>query len=254
MLEDEYHPAFPQPEDLEIDVWRYLDLDKFEWLIENKRLFMPVAEKLGEDPLEGTQPTGDLEWWKEQTRKAQDEEKRSIIERNSKIILGFSSAFRKNYFVSCWHMNSTENNKMWSCYTESPESVAIRTTYNNLKILLPEHVYIGTVRYIDYSSDKLPTFNIFEYITHKDISYTFENEARAVAAALTEAHWESEQFKGNIFELEANPGFICYAPPIDVVSLVQDIVFHPEATNEFKEKITAICSKQGLPRPIDSKL
>lgn len=253
-MTEEHHPAFPQPNDLEIDVWRYLDLEKFEWLVENERLFMPVTEELGDDPLEGTRPTGDANWWKEQADKAQDEETRINIERNSKIILGASRIFRTNYFVSCWHMNSAENRRMWDCYTKSPESVAIRSTYSNLKSLLPDQVYIGIVRYIDYLSEKLPTFNLIENITHKDISFTFENEARAVAAALTEAHWESDQFKGNIFELEAKAEFIFYAPPIDAVALIQNIVYHPEASGKFKEKIIAICSKHGLPDPINSTL
>lgn len=116
MSETVEHPAFPQPEDADVKLWRYLDLYKFEWLLENMRLFMPVSEKLG-DPLEGTRPEGDKKWWDEQAEKAEDNEKKEIIKNNSIKIATFANSFRKNYFVGCWHMNSDENEKMWEYYT-----------------------------------------------------------------------------------------------------------------------------------------
>jgi len=248
------HPAFPQPIDLKVKLWRYLDIEKFEWLLENKRLFMPTAEDLG-DPLEGSQPIGEANWWRDQAANAEDNDKKQIIETNAKKILGFSKLFRKNYFVSCWHMNSSDNDKMWRCYTESAESVAISTTYNNLINLRSAHVNIGVVRYIDYSTEKLPTtFNLFEYITHKNINFSFENEVRIVAALLMDEQLESDEFKGNIFELEKSPDFKFFAPPINLTSLVQKVVIHPNATSEFEEKIKDLCRKHKLPEPTKSEL
>jgi len=49
---DIVHPAFPQPQNLDEGVWRYLDFIKFEWMVDNNCLFMPSADNLG-DPLEG---------------------------------------------------------------------------------------------------------------------------------------------------------------------------------------------------------
>ena len=34
------HPCFPQPADGSVRVWRYLDLTKFIWLLENQKLYM----------------------------------------------------------------------------------------------------------------------------------------------------------------------------------------------------------------------
>lgn len=68
MNEEMGHPAFPQPNDIKVSVWRYLDFDKFEWLIDEERLFFPMAERL-RDPLEGAQPTGGKKKQQMQRRK-----------------------------------------------------------------------------------------------------------------------------------------------------------------------------------------
>lgn len=254
MSGEKQHPAFPQPTNANVELWRYMDISKFEWLLENSRLFMPVTEKLGPDVLEGTQPTGDKKWWEDQIENEEDINIKEIIKRNSEIIVGFSNQFKKNYFVSCWHMNSTENNEMWKCYTNSSESLAIRTSYNKLKNTLPNHINIGMVHYINYKKEKLPSFNLFEYIMHKDVNYTFENEVRAVAAPLTEAHWESNEFKGHIFQLNGDPDFIFYGPVINVENLIQNITLHPNATPDFRKRMKNLCTKHGLPQPINSSL
>jgi len=254
MTDEIIHPAFPQPEELEIELWRYMDASKFEWLLKHKRLFMPVTEKLGPDVLEGTQPTGDKDWWEHQAESEKNEDKKQIIKQNSKIIVGFANKFRKNYFVSCWHMNSSENEKMWEHYTNSSESLAIRTKYSNLRNILHSRILLGKVRYINYITEKLPSFNLFEYIMHKDINYEIENEVRAVAAPLTEADWKSKEFDGHIFEMENDPEFIFYAPDVNIVSLIQNITFHPKAPSEFIEKIKELCNEHGLPQPNCSSL
>lgn len=246
------HPAFPQPDDTKTDLWRYLDFCKFEWLIDNDRLFFPSADRLG-DPLEGTQPTGDLKWWQDQASMAETKEKMKIIENNQRLILNFSKAFLSNYYVSCWHMNPFEKKRMWRCYTKSSESVAVRTTYHELKQSLPEYVYIGMVRYIDYAVERLSSLNLLEYITHKNISFRFENEVRAVV--LQPAHEETgaKHFQENLYELEKSSGFRVFAPLIETKLIVQEVVLHPKSTSIFQEKISDICMKKGLVLPRRSK-
>ena len=76
---------------------------------------------------------------------------------------------------------------MWKCYTNSKEAVAIKTTYKQLVDILPDYTYTGIVRYIDYSTEKLPFGNLFEYIMHKDRYYSYEQEVRGVAFPTPEA-------------------------------------------------------------------
>lgn len=68
------HPSFPQPNNLQIRVWRYMERYKFNWLIDEKRLYMPCATMLG-DSLEGTLPLSENEWWEKRIKEANDGEK-----------------------------------------------------------------------------------------------------------------------------------------------------------------------------------
>ncbi len=177
-----------------------MGFEKFDWPVKNQRLFMPSAQFLG-DPLEGVAPAGHIEWWMDLAENAESEVKREIIENNRKKLSAFAEAFRPNYYVSCWHMNAVESSKMWCAYTESSEAVAVTTTYRVLREALPKYVEIGMVRYIDYANEKLPSLNMFEYITHKNINFCFERELRAVAfppaiEELGAGHFQEHHFEG----------------------------------------------------------
>jgi hypothetical protein len=245
------HPAFPQP-DPSVVLWRYMDACKFAWLVEHKRLFMPRADRLG-DPLEGTTPAGELKWWQREATGADTDEMRRIIEHNRAFLSRMAKAFRDNYYISCWHMNTHENHAMWGCYTKQPESVAITITYAALRASLPPYVDMGTVRYIDYASDRLPTMNMFEYIMHKDSYYGFESEVRAVAFPPAVDELGRADFLANRFESESDPGLQVFAPAVDPARLIKGVVLHPEASSAFEAEITALCLSKGLPRPERSR-
>ncbi|MDD2337729.1 MAG: hypothetical protein PHD01_14295 [Geobacteraceae bacterium] len=246
------HPAFPQPKDNTISLWRYMDFDKFEWLVKNSRLFMPCADRLG-DPFEGTTPAGDIEWWLRRVKNANSNEQKRIIEHNRNIISQMAQKFRNHYYVSCWHVNEFENYAMWKCYTKDTNAVAVKTTFKTLRGILHSTVEIGLVRYIDYATGRLPSMNLFEHIMHKDIYYGYENEVRAVAAAfIAHGEWQTH-FMQNHFEKENYKGFMVYAPQIDLKKLINAIVMHPEITSKDKENVVSLCSASGLPDPIVSR-
>jgi len=243
------HPAFPQPPDRNVAIWRYMDALKLEWLVSSGRLFMPTADRLG-DPFEGTTPLGELEWWKREAANADTDEKRRIIEHNRSSLSRMAQTFRNHhYYVGCWHMNQHENGAMWGCYTTSPESVAVRTTYAGLRSALPAYVEMGVVRYIDHATGRLPSMNMFEYIMHKDTYYAFEQEVRAVASPPAVKELGLEDFSANLFESESIKGFVVYAPPVDIEKLIQGIVLHPDASDAFAGKLLDLCAANGLPVP-----
>jgi hypothetical protein len=251
-MSDQYqHPAFPPPRHPDVVLWRYLDFEKFEWFVGNRRLFMPSAQFLG-DPLEGTTPAGHLDWWRSLVEGATSEEQRRIIEQNKEKLSAFAHVFRPHYYVSCWHMNALENAKMWRCYTKTSEAVAVATSYRVLRASLPAYVEIGMVRYIDYASERLPSLNMFEYITHKNINFCFEREVRAIALPPTTEGLGATHFQDNHFESETQKGFLVFAPEVDVESLIHRVVLHPESSSEFIEKIRSICEGAGLPTPVPS--
>jgi len=108
------------------------------------------------------------------------------------------------------------------------------------------------VRYIDYHEDRLPTMNLFEFITHKNICWPFECEVRAVMLHPPSGTVGFKHFQENHFESETKKGFKIYAPQIDISQLIKRVVFHPEATQDFKNEITRLCEKNDLPKPIQS--
>lgn len=228
-----------------------MDYSKFKWLLDYKRLFMPAAKVLGE-PLEGTEPEGNEIWWKEQIRQAKTDKQKEIIRANQQKLSAFAKEFGEHYYVSCWHMNENENNGMWKKYTKSPESIAIQTTYKDLRSLLSDYIEIGVVRYIDYDNESLPSLNMFEYITHKHIEFCYEREVRAVASPPALKELGGEHFDANLFESEENSSFRVFAPEIDIIHLINKIVTHPISSLSFRNRVDEICNDCLLPRPISS--
>ena len=253
MLYEAPHPAFPQPGDKDIRLWRYLDFSKFEWFAREKRLFMPNAAHLG-DPLEGTQPPGHDDWWSSLAAAAVSDSERKTIEHNRQLLLRFAAAFRTCYYVSCWHMNATENSTMWVRYTKHPESVAIQTTFAKLRVALPPYVGMGMIRYIDYSIERLPTLNMFEYVTHKNRCFEYEQELRAVAMHPVVEGLDQQHFREHHFQSEHNQSFLVYAPPVELAAVVESVVLHPSASEAFAMQVKSLCQQSSLPMPQRSGL
>ncbi len=245
---DYQHPAFPQPSNPNATLWRYMDKNKFKWLVSEGRLFMPAAPKLG-DPFEGTTPQGELNWWREEATRAASDEERHIIEQNRVRLSAFAKGFLEHYYVSCWHMNCYENYALWKIYTKSEDAVAIQTTLPALRDCLPEYVNIGMVKYIDYLTERLPTMNMFEYIMHKRIEFSFEQEIRAVASGILTDQLGGIHLREHLFEKEDNPSFKIFAPPIKANQLIQRIVLPSSTTTDLALEIKSICAAYALPLP-----
>lgn len=253
-MEEQYlHPAFPQPDDTSITLWRYMNYEKFKWLVDCGRLYMSSANRLG-DPLEGTNPEGNLKWWKRQAEKTTSLEKQRIIMHNCDLLARMIEKLRNYYYVSCWHVNQNENTAMWEYYTTEPTAVAIKTTYKTLKECLPEYVDIGIVRYIDYSTECLPPMNMFEYIMHKDTRYNFENEVRVVVSRPPIEKFGLSHFRENLLESESSPKHIIYAPSVNLEQFIHGVVLSPEASPEFNEEVTKMCITNRLPKPEPSQI
>jgi hypothetical protein len=230
---DEKHPSFPQPENLDVPIWRYLDHKKFEWLVTNRRLYMTGAKHFL-DTLEGTAPQGEHAHWLNQIKQENGLILNNMILDNYFKIERFGNTFKNSYFVSCWHMNNELNARMWDEYTTTTESVAIKSTYKALLNCLP-CARIGLVRYIDYSKDRLPTYNMFERIMHKNKEdFDWEQEVRAVFNPKLTINVYSQQLHKNL------KGEICFIPEVNLEELIHEIHFHPNATREYKTLVEAM--------------
>jgi hypothetical protein len=89
---------------------------------------------------------------------------------------------RQSTFVSCWHANEHESEAMWRLYGGLGGGVAVQTTYARLVKSIERlgEVYVGLVRYIDYTTASFPDANAFYPVMHKRASFAHEREVRLV--------------------------------------------------------------------------
>jgi len=94
---------------------------------------------------------------------------------------------------------------------------------------------------------------MFEYIMHKDITFRYEAEVRAIVMLPPNNELGLQEFLKDHFALRANPNFRIYAPRVDVVTLIDGIVLHPEASQTYAAKVRKLCAAKGLPAPSRSR-
>jgi hypothetical protein len=237
--------------------------ERFRWLVENGRLYMPQPDQIAtNDRREGTMPDAQAAWWEEVIRTAETPELADQNRRNFDRMKGFVTSFRSGWFISCWHRSDMRilrsrgfmvvTTKCADCerlVTSVAQSVAVATTFRKLEAVLPAHIELGVVRYLDYRVQGAELLNMFQFIMHKRHFYAYEAEVRAVATAATmmvpgiaEEHIRSNIVAGS------------YAPPVNVKAMISGIVVHPEATADFLHEIGDLCAQHGLPAPVLSGL
>lgn len=168
------HPCFPQPTEKSIQAWRYLDIAKFIWLLENKKLYLARLDKL-QDPHEGTTPKLSAKIRDDQMRKWGGDQLAAQLPI-------FYQRIRKSTYVNCWHTGSAESEAMWRLYCPNDSGVAIQTTYKKLveTVDTDPQCYVGAVKYIDYETQYIPLDNFYYPVMHKRLSFAHEQEVRLV--------------------------------------------------------------------------
>ncbi len=225
-------------------LWRYMPIDKFLTMLNEKSLYFPNVTKFKEDDkYEGTLPphTSSMVYSthlfnENNTPITQDDEFRKMKKENEEILelSGVSEGnsqhttgevtellhansgylYHKHsfdvllqnlsnhlMFCSSWFLRENESNAMWSEYGDkrNPTSVAIQTTVgdliDSLKLTCYE-IHIGTVKYIDYKTGYIKSYENFiekdltdpnvvlklfyAPVLHKNDIYQDEDEVRAI--------------------------------------------------------------------------
>ena len=162
-------------------IWRYIDLWKFERMLQTSSLYFRRADKLldtgeGRLSVEGVRATSDSEIaFKARYR---------IAEQSHAIDVAAHEITRTCMFINCWNIDDAESARMWAEYTTGPESVAITTTFARLIESVPvNELTISRVKYVD---DKTPRNEFFHTAPffYKDKRFSFENELRLVRPVL----------------------------------------------------------------------
>jgi hypothetical protein len=237
-------PIFNPPADRDISIWRYMNLSKFAWMLQNKALYFCRCDRLG-DPYEGyhTQPVATNEAEYTQTLLANAQffglsNAEEIAKVGFKHLLNVPKQIRAEMFVSCWHMNDEESSAMWKLYTSHDESICLRSTYETLAQALPNACTLGCVKYIDYRKDTFDIGNQLNYIFHKRKSFEHEREARAVV-------WKPRNTPAvtPIRTTVDSEGLIV---PVNICDLVKEIFVSPESKTILREIVDGLAKKYGL--------
>jgi hypothetical protein len=235
--------------DPKIEIWRYMDLEKFEFILKNKALFFCRADRFV-DPFEGSLPKRELDL--------------EMREKHEYLIHGLSylrKRMKMQNIINCWHISNSENDSMWKLYLKSNEGIAIKTTVKRLIESFKnteERVVCSMVRYLDYENDvwynkddyPLKAANKFVPLVHKRIEYATENELRLIHAIdssefpvrlvkhTTDSNYPDHYWESQPFEKGKNIS-------VDLEVLISEIVFAPTCDEFQVSKIKEIIKKYG---------
>lgn len=227
------HVCFPQPNNIEGKLWRYIDFTKFVSMLNSSCLFLSRADLLG-DPFEGSYSKANLKF-RPTIYKGFPHDKLDIILKKKAIA---SKSLIKWSYINCWHKNDAESAAMWKLYTKSNDAVAIQTIYSKLVNVLPKEVYIGLVNYIDYEKDWLPEGNAFYPFMHKRKSFSHENEVRIIQIDFPTENDKLSAERGNP-SLGKNI-------KVNLTELIEKIYVAPTAPEWYYKLVYEICKRFNI--------
>jgi hypothetical protein len=226
---------FPEPENKEISLWRYMDFAKFVSLLSRSCLHFARADLLG-DPFEGAMSKQSKFYLPGPNGPEYVGEIPSVTELRRQA--------RLKTFVNCWHASHHESDAMWRLYGRDGKSVAIKTTYSRLDSQLPNHIWLHSVRYIDFEKDELTAAVLsLAPFFHKRHSFEHEKEVRAVIQdRFIEGASEGRIRKVFVDGESADNG---RTVPVDLNTLVDEIVVSPLSEPWFFEVVAKTAEKFG---------
>lgn len=145
----------------DLTIWRYLSIDKFEWMLTNRKLYFPQLGRMI-DTYEGRfrviplilPPDGLNPEFREFLCGLNDGRRSAMME----------EIIQKDVFISCWCCRDDEDFGLWDRYAR--EGVAIRsstaTFETNVPMLDESGNRIWETRHIRYSSDPDDPARVFD--------------------------------------------------------------------------------------------
>ncbi len=245
------HPVFHAPDDPLVKIWRYMDFTKFVSILENRSLFFSRSDLLG-DPFEGSYTKYNVhlrpiiyknisENLHNKNLSLKDPVTGKSTDFNAYLSLFFKWLLKWTN-INCWHINNYESAALWKIYSSNNESVAIQSSYYNLRVCLPETIQIGQVNYIDYDHDLIKENNTLWPFVHKRKSFSHENELRAVIQDLPIENNSIAVGKDN-----EQPGIYV---PVDVLTLIENIYIAPSSASWFDELVKKVLIRYGLDKNV----
>jgi hypothetical protein len=210
-----------------------MDFTKFVSMLETRALYFTRADQLG-DPFEGSYSQANQQMRLVSSGELPQEMQDKLREHKANL----AKQIRAATFINCWHMNDGESAGMWKLYTQTNESVAIKSTFSRLANLLSDDFYIGMVDYIDFDKDWVPEGNLFYPFVHKRKSFAHECEVRAVTLRIPLTN-------GNP-DLAARQPLKGIQKTLALDELVESIYVAPTCPEWFRVLVEQVCKRYEL--------
>ena len=233
----EEHPTFIQPENEEIQIWRYMDFSQLVSLIDSRRLYFTRADKF-DDPFEGSWPkinVAERELVPEEIPIEEHEMYLKAMRHFGEI----NKHWPRYNAINCWHMNEYESAAMWKLYLKSDEGIAIQSTYAKLKksLIDDEKIFIGMVKYIDYDKEYIDARCVLGPFVHKRKSFAHEQEVRALVIK-----WPTCKKRFDFTQETIEQGMQI---KIDIETLIERIYIAPSTPTWFADLVKAVVIRYG---------
>lgn len=224
----EPNPSCILPDNLDTPVWRYMDLDKFHSLLNEKALYLCRADRL-QDRFEGTYSRRQIIEMKDYLNKIDVPQMiESERERRRKD--------RQKTYICCWCMSECDLDLMWKGYVRNPPGVSIKSSVRRLKNICDKAdeeywpLDISTVTYFDHAGgeniDYVGTPTTF---LHKDIHFKLDNELRIIHCPPIS---------------EPTPSHVYLK--IDLRDLIEKVVFQPKTKEGNLKSVREALNIAGL--------
>lgn len=220
------NPSCKLPEDIDTPVWRYMDMYKFQSLLEDKKLYLCRADLL-QERFEGTysrqQITGMDDWLTNIGATGMSE---TEIERRRKD--------RRTTYISSWCMSDCDLDLMWKGYVRNPPGVAIKSSIRRLIKICDKAIDhwpldISAVNYFDHAEgEHINYFGTPTVFLYKDKHFSLDKELRII-------HYP------NI--VEPTPSHILLN--VDLNDLIEEVVLQPKV-NEGLNSVRETLNKAGF--------
>ena len=214
-------------------LWRYMDLGKYTWMVQNKKLHFCRVDKF-EDHFEGSYPLKNIDDFGSPGNGYSAEE------------------WKKFVVVSCWYNSDYESDAMWRIYSLGCQGVAIKSSRERLERIIEADGYLKDVRYIDFIDEKADIKIPSDVVEYKRRAFIHENEVRAIITHYPHGEIQngmprnSEPIKGQEF-----PEF-GHALDIDLSELIECVVVSPYAHDWYFDVVNRLADEYALPQKIVS--
>ena len=236
-------------------VWRYMDIEKFEDLVNRSAIHFTNIKDLG-DPFEGSLPNA-LQESRISGSSSNVRHSYYLLKKSGRIDKSISyevfsetmsvpSQFRYIHYVNCWHMGRYENYAIWKVYSKECKGIAIKTTIGRIIKSLEKtnlDVNIGKIKYLDYDKDldakeKIALNSNMKLFTFRKINvFKYEKEIRLLVKYLPEFGIKVEKNK------EGEKGIFVKC---EIQKLINEVYINPFDKGELYDRVVNLCIRNNL--------